>query len=81
MRAISKFLLTSIVGVSVYLTIHKLFPEKIKSFDKDPILAVKSGIDSMQQGGANEINEIKLFTRILRALMRDKALKLGLLQH
>lgn len=28
MRTISKFLLPSIVGVSVYLLVHKLFPEK-----------------------------------------------------
>ena len=43
MRTISKFLLPSIVGVSVYLVIHKLFPEKVKSFDKDPMTAVRGG--------------------------------------
>merc|ERR1712087_217253 len=68
MRNISKFLLPSIVGVSVYLVVHKLFPEKVKSFDEDPMTAVRGG-DA----------EIKLFTRVLRALMTDRALKLALI--
>ena len=68
MRTIPKFLLPSIVGVSVYLVIHKLFPEKVKSFDEDPLTAVRGGDD-----------EIKLFTKIFRAIMTDRALKLGLI--
>lgn len=68
MRTISKFLLPSIVGVSVYLLVHKLFPEKIKSFDENPMTAVRGG-DA----------EIKLFTRVLRTLMTDRALKLALI--
>ena len=68
MRTISKFLLPSIVGVSAYLVVHKLFPEKVKSFDEDPMTAVRDG-DA----------EIKLFTRVLRALMTDRALKIALI--
>ena len=68
MRTISKFLLPSIVGVSVYLVVHKLFPEKVKSFDEDPMTGVRGG-DA----------KIKLFTRVLHALMTDRALKLALI--
>ena len=68
MRTITKFLLPSIVGVSVYLVIHKLFPEKAKSFDENPMTAVRGG-DA----------EIKLFTKILRALMTDRAIKIALI--
>ena len=68
MRTISKFLLPSIVGVSVYLVVHKLFPEKVKSFDEDPMTGVRGG-DA----------KIKLFTRVLRALMTDRALKIALI--
>jgi hypothetical protein len=65
MRTISKFLLPSIVGVSVYLVIHKLFPEKVK---RDPLTAVRGGDD-----------KIKLFTKIFRAIMTDRALKIGII--
>lgn len=68
MRTISKFLLPSIVSVCVYLVVHKLFPEKVKSFDEDFMTAVRGGSA-----------EIKLFTRVLRALMTDRALKIALI--
>ena len=45
--------------------IHKLFPEKVKSFDEEPVTAVRGGDD-----------KIKLFTKIFRAIMTDRALKI-----
>ena len=67
MRVIPKVLLPAIVGVTVYLIVEKLFPEKVKNFEKDPFTYVR--------GGANQI---KLFRRILNALMNDKGLKIKL---
>lgn len=68
MRILPKFLLPGIVGVTVYLVIHKLFPEKVESFDHDPTTAVRGGD-----------NNVRMFTRIFRAIKRDRALKIALL--
>ena len=65
---ITKLLLPSLVGVSVYLLINKLFPEEMQSFDKDPMKSVRGGG-----------NQTKLFTRLLLALTKDRALQIALL--
>lgn len=68
MKIIPKFLLPGIVGVTVYLVIHKLFPEKVESFDQDPTAAVRGGD-----------NDVRLFTRVFRSIMKDRAVKIALL--
>jgi len=68
MKLISKFLLPSIVGVSVYLIVNKLFPEKIKSFDEDPMTGLR---------GSGELT--KIFPEIFKKFLTDRSLKVGLL--
>lgn len=68
MRTISKFLLPSIVGVNVYLVIHKFFPEKVKSFYKGPMTSIMG-----------DDYKIKLFPKIFRAIMKDKVLKIWII--
>lgn len=67
MKSISKLLLPSIVGVSVYLIVNKLFPEKIKSFDEDPLTGFRGG------------GVTKIFPKIFKKILTDRALKIGLL--
>ena len=68
MQNIPKFLLPSVVGLTVYLVMNKFFPEKVNSFDRDPITDVRGGI-----------SDTKLLTRIIRAIIKDRALKVALL--
>ena len=68
MRNISKLLLPSIVGVSVYLIVNKLFPEKIKSFDEDPLTSLRGGDGTT-----------KIFSKIVKKILTDRALKIGLI--
>jgi hypothetical protein len=65
----SKILLPSIVGISVYLIINKLFPEKVESLGKNPIEALRGG-DGVR---------IKLAREIAKKLFKDKALKIAIL--
>ena len=64
MKNISKLFLPSIVGVIVYLIVNKFFPEKVKSFDEDPLTSLR--------GGDNR-------AKIFKKLLTDRALKIGLL--
>lgn len=68
MKSISKLLLPSIIGVSVYLIVNKLFPEKIQSFDQDPLTDLRGG-----EGLT------KIFSKIFKKILTDRALKIGLL--
>ena len=68
MKNISKLLLPSIVGVSVYLIVNKFFPEKIKSFDEDPLTNLRGGDGT-----------IKIFSKIVKKILTDRSLKTGLL--
>jgi hypothetical protein len=65
MKSISKLLLPSIVGVSVYLIVNKFFPEKIKSFDENPLTGLRGGSG--------------LTNKILKKILTDRALKIGLI--
>lgn len=67
MRNISKLLLPSIVGVSVYLIVNKFFPEKIKSFDEDPLTSLRAG------------DTKKIFSKIIKKFLTDKALKIAII--
>lgn len=64
---ISKVLLPSIVGVSVYIIVNKFFPEKVKGFEKDPLKSLR--------GGA----KMNLVQEIVKKILKDKALKIALL--
>ena len=66
---ISKFLLPTIVGVSVYLIINKFFPEKVESSGKGPIEYLR--------GGDND--RIKLAMKIAKKFLKDKALKFAII--
>jgi hypothetical protein len=59
--------LPNIVGISVYLVTRKLFPEKVKSFDKDPVVAVRGGD-----------TKTKMLIRIFRKLIKCRTLKIAL---
>jgi hypothetical protein len=64
---ISKILLPSIVGIVVYLTINKLFPEKLESWEKDPIKGLRGG------------DRMRLVKQITERLLKDKALKIAII--
>lgn len=68
MKNLSKLLLPSILGVGAYLVVHKFFPEKIKNFEKDPLVSLRGG------RGAT-----KVLPKILEKILTDRAIKLGLL--
>ena len=61
-----KILLPTIVGLAVYLIINKLFPEKGKVFQNDPVEDLKGG------------SRIELASRIAKKLLKDKSLKIAL---
>ena len=67
MASISKILLPTIVGISVYIIIIKLFPEEVEVFQRDPRKDVRGG------------SQIEWTKRITKKLLKDKALKLALL--
>ena len=64
---IPKILLPSIVGVTVYIIVNKLFPEKVESYEKDPLKDLRGG------SRANLVKEI------VKKILKDKALKIAIL--
>lgn len=64
---ISKILLPSIVGISVYLIVNKLFPEKLERLGKDPIKSYRGG------------DQMKLAKQIVKKILKDKALKIAII--
>jgi hypothetical protein len=70
MTSISKILLPTVVGISVYIVINKFFPEEVQVFQRDPLKDVR-GV----RGGSR----IKLAQWIAKKLLKDKALKVALL--
>lgn len=64
---ISKILLPSIVGVSVYIIVNRLFPEKVKGFEKDPLKDLRGG------------SKRNLVKEIVKKILKDKALKIAIL--
>ena len=69
MTSISKLLLPTIVGISVYIIINKFFPEEVEVFQRDPQKYVRGGSQT----------KLLLAKRIAKKLLKDKALKLALL--
>jgi hypothetical protein len=69
MGNLSKILLPTVIGISVYLMITKLFPEEVEVFQRDSLKDVDV------RGGS----QIKLAKWITKKLLKDKALKLALL--
>lgn len=63
----SKILLPSMIGISVYFIIHKLFPEKVESLGKDPIEGLRVG------------NRTKVAREIAKKFLKDKALKIAII--
>lgn len=63
---IPDFLWPTIVGVSVYIIVNRLFPEKVEPFEKDPLKDLRGG------------SKAKLFKELLKHLSNDKALKIAL---
>lgn len=53
-----KVLSLSIVGFSVYIILNRLFPEKVKSFEKDHMKNLKGG------SKINLLNQIVTFLKI-----------------
>lgn len=64
---IPKILLPSIVGVTVYIIVNRLFPEKVESYGKDPLKDLRGG------SRANLVKEI------VKKILKDKALKIAIL--
>jgi len=67
---ISKVLLPSLVGISVYLTIRKLFPEKVENWEKDP-----DPIKGLRGGSAR----IRLIKKLTERILKDRALKIAII--
>ena len=63
---IPKILLPSIVGVTVYIIVNRLFPEKVESYEKDPLKDLRGG------SRANLVKEI------VKKILKDKALKIAI---
>jgi sugar phosphate permease len=55
----SEILLPSIVCIIVYLIINKLFPEKVESLGKDPIEALRGGVQDFKRNFKNKFKESK----------------------
>ena len=51
-----------------YLIVNKIFPEKIKSFDQDPMTSLRGGDGTT-----------KIFSKIVKKIWTDRDLKIGLL--
>jgi hypothetical protein len=64
---ISKIILPSIIDVSVYLIINKLFPEKVESFEKDSLKYLRNG------------DKMGLAKQIAEKILEDKVLKLAIM--
>lgn len=67
----SKILLPSIVGISVYLIINKLFPEKLESLGKN-----QNPIGNLRGG---DRDRMRLAKKIAETLLKDKALKIAII--
>lgn len=67
MVSLSKILLPSIIGISVYIIINKFFPEEVEVLQRDPR-------KDLRGGGRTELAKL-----IAEKLLKDKALKLALL--
>ena len=68
MAFISRSLLPTIVGISVYIIINKFFPETVEVFQTD---------SKYVRGGSQ--TKMFLAKRIAKKLLKDKALKLAIL--
>lgn len=58
----------SILEVGAYLIVNKLFPEKVESFDYNPLISLRGG---------GKLT--KMLPKILEKILTDKAIKIGLL--
>ena len=70
---LTKILLPSIVGVTVYIIVNRLFPETVK---KDPLEGLRGG------GKADLVKEIikkNLIKKIVKKILNDRALKIAIL--
>jgi hypothetical protein len=65
--SLKKILLPSLVGISVYIIINKLFPEKLDNIEKDPL-------KNLRGGSARELAK-----KIAEKILKDKALKIAIL--
>lgn len=64
---ISKILLPTLVGVSVYLIINKLFPEKLDTFSNDPVQRLRGG------------DKVRLAKEIAERILKDRSLKIAII--
>lgn len=73
-RSLSKLLFPSLVGIVVYLVVNKYFPDEIetKNDEKDP----KNSLVDIR--GRNEHIKSGLLKQLIERVMKDKAIKLGL---
>ena len=67
MPKIPKVLLPTIVGITVYIIVNRLFPEKAKNFQNHPLKDLRGGSKS------------NLFKLIIKTISDDRALKMALL--
>ena len=64
---IPDILVPTIVGVSVYIIIDRLFPEKVEPFEKDPLIDLRGG------------SEVNLIREIIKKILKDKAFKIAII--
>jgi hypothetical protein len=62
-----KILIPSLLGISAYFIINKLFPEKVEGFGKDHIEGLRGG------------DRTKLLKKITEKILKDRALKVAIL--
>jgi hypothetical protein len=58
--------LLSVIGVSAYIIVNKLLPEKVASFEKAPIKDLKHN------------DAVKLTKQIWKKILKDEALKIAI---
>ena len=64
-----KILLPSIVGVTVYIIVNRLFPEKVK----------EAPLKNLRGGGKRDLVKANLVREIVKKILKDKALKIAIL--
>lgn len=72
---LSKSLLPSFVGISVYILVNKIFPEGEKNLDYNPSPNLKNPSPNLEIRGGNRFD---LVHKIVEKILKDRALKIAL---
>ena len=67
----SRIFLPSVVGISVYIAVSKLFPETVSEINLD------TNSPKDLRGGSSEVAKYRLLKAIMNKILRDRALKVA----